>query len=89
MPGDDVPSPDTIAHALEQKWLETLDNVTKSDADRVGRWLSFTPFLRQAEESDRRIPDGPPIRFTPDIERPTITFLSGRTDDERTPNIKD
>jgi hypothetical protein len=30
----------------------------------------------------RRLLDGPPIRFNPELQRPQITFLSGRDGDD-------
>jgi hypothetical protein len=85
--GDDVPSPDAVSNALERTWLEGSDGAEQSDRPRVFRWLSAPDSVRPTRESSRRIEDGPPIRFNPKLERPTVTFLSGRTDDDRTPKI--
>ncbi|ANK90549.1 MULTISPECIES: DUF6615 family protein [Rhizobium] len=88
-PGDDVPSPDAVANALQRVWLGGVDEAKRSDHDYLVRWLSARESLLPDRESYRRIEDGPPIRFNPRLRRPTITFLSGRTDDDRTPKISD
>ncbi|MVA58520.1 DUF6615 family protein [Agrobacterium vitis] len=85
-----VPSPDNVSAALAKIWDDMTtavadQSVEKAVRDRLLRPSSLAP--RQA--SGRRLRDGPAIRVNRTLDRPTVTFISGRTDDERTPKILD
>ncbi|WP_028742830.1 DUF6615 family protein [Rhizobium leguminosarum] len=88
-PGDDVPSPDAVSNALMRTWLEGADEAKRSDDEYVIRWLTAPRSVLPDWEGYRRIQDGPAIRFNPELQRPTITFFSGRSDDALTPKVSD
>jgi hypothetical protein len=76
-PGDDVPSPRAVVGALRKQWRQSSG----------ARGEALPAPIRISRGIARCIPDGPAIRVAPEVERPTITFLSGRTEDDLTPKI--
>jgi hypothetical protein len=87
-PGDDVPSPDNVFTSLRERWFDTVDT-RKQDTvvAQVLRRIFEPEALFVSRDVTRRPADGPAIRFNPEVQRPTITFISGRTTDDRTPRI--
>ena len=81
--GDDVPSPDAVFEALSGRWRERA-NGTKgwSDEDSARAFLFGHEPTMDPSRSYRRLLDGPPIRFNEELDRPQITFLSGRDGDD-------
>ncbi len=63
--------------------------------ERTSRTGGEDIVIRKLSEPDQllgstigqRVPDGPAIRIDRSLERPLISFISGRTDDDRTPSI--
>jgi len=87
-PGDDVPSPDNVFTSLRKSWLQTVDDSKQDIASAQVLRSFFEPeALFVSRDATRRPADGPAIRFNPEVKRPTITFISGRTGDDRTPKI--
>lgn len=85
-----VPTPDSVSETLRVQWLRPrLVGRPYEDAERMLRYLSEAPSLRPSRDPRERLPDGPAIRASVDVERDTITFISGRTEDARTPRIID
>lgn len=82
-----VPSPDAVSDALDGVWRSGAFKTGGDDDDRVRRYL-FSPLESSAGgHPRRRLPDGPAIRVNQALDRPTITLMSGRTEDDRTPKI--
>lgn len=85
--GANVPTPDVVKHSLSERWTQhAVETARSENGEGVYLKLATPDFLFDASHVDR-IPDGPPIRVDCTVERPRITFISGRTDDERTPTI--
>lgn len=84
-PRDDVPTPDAILGrllAIKRKMRPQGQIVSDADIEKdLMIWRE-----KWAIEA-HRLSDGPAIRCNEQIESPKITFLSGRTDDDRTPKI--
>lgn len=87
-PGDDVPSPDGVHLSLREKWLKpTRESEQNAVVAQMLRHILQPEALSVFRDGQRRPVDGPAIRFNSEVERPTITFISGRTEDDRTPKI--
>jgi len=85
-----VPSPDQISASLQNAWNNPRSQKPDGRTDeRILRRLQEPLSMVGGRSWDRRLPDGPAIRVNPELERPTITLISGRTDDDRTPRISD
>ncbi|SFH15719.1 DUF6615 family protein [Methylobacterium gossipiicola] len=85
-----VPTPDAVSDKLRDEWRRPrLRGRPSDDSERMLRYLSEAPSLRPSRDPRQRLPDGPAIRTSAAVERDTITFISGRTEDERTPRIID
>ena len=82
-----VPSPDVVSASLDRAWRNVMDG--RGDVDRVARVLDVPWALKPHADPDRRLADGPAIRVNQTLERPMITLMSARTDDDRTPRISD
>ncbi|PRA45265.1 hypothetical protein CQ062_24100 [Ochrobactrum sp. MYb68] len=88
--GEIVPSPQLVQASLrnQYRWDGTVAR-GKDDVDRVIRRI-LEPSSLRISSVERRLSDGPSIRFSQhEVEVPTITFISGRTRDDRTPKIID
>jgi hypothetical protein len=83
----DVPTPDAVSSALKQAW----DNVVPaSDVSARERRVRARPAaLEVISSAQQALTSGPSIRINNNLKRPSITFISGRTDDQRTPKIVD
>lgn len=86
--GAGVPTPDRVSASLRQRWNARTERRHEVD-DQVLRRLLEPDQLRPARDGDGRPADGPAVRVTRLVERPTMTFISGRTGDARTPEITD
>jgi hypothetical protein len=87
--GASVPSPANVQSSLRQRWARRGD-VPPKDADSdLLRLLAEPLELVAPAIKTRRVSDGPSIRIDPTLARPLITFISGRTADDRTPKITD
>ncbi|MBB3694875.1 DUF6615 family protein [Sphingomonas sp. BK580] len=85
-PGGFVPTPDAVRERLAEEWRRI-----QRDDDRLVpaglRRLAEPTQVATYSDAQRRLPDGPAVRFGANVPRTTLTFISGRTDDERTPQI--
>jgi len=86
--GAGVPTPDMVSASLRQRWNDRTGGRSKVH-DQVLRRLLEPGHLGPARDGDGRPADGPAVRVTRSVERPTMTFISGRTGDARTPEISD
>lgn len=85
-----VPTPDLVQASLKNQYRSD-DAAARGmdDGDRVMRRLR-EPSILSVSIAAPLLPDGPSIRFDQDdVNVPTITFISGRTSDDRTPKITD
>ena len=83
-----VPTPDVVSESLQRRWRHYRAGYRlEEDEDRVLRYLFEPLAVRTSRDPRRRLPDGPAVRTGANVERDTITFISGRTGDERTPRI--
>lgn len=84
-----VPPPDFVQKSLREFYRQDVVSIEgKDDRDAVFRRLMEPSGLVVRSDVARRLPDGPSIRVRQhDVDVPTITFISGRTTDDRTPNI--
>jgi len=88
--GDDVPSPDSVYSSIREMWLKPArDSEQDAAVAQYLRRIFQHQTLSVVRDGQRRPAEGPAIRFNPEVERATITFISGRTDDDRTPKISD
>jgi hypothetical protein len=88
--GGNVPSPDAVSASIRRAWNDArVDQAGRGDDERMIRWLSEPKMIEPGYDFDRRPPDGPAIRVNQTLDRSMITFISGRTDDDRTPRIFD
>ncbi len=87
--GEAVPPPDFVQQSLREWYRrEEASTEAKDRRDAVFRRLMEPRGLVVSSDVGRRLPDGPSIRVRQhDVDVPTITFISGRTTDDRTPNI--
>lgn len=86
--GSGVPTPDRVSKMLRERWNDRDRRRTDLE-DQTLRWL-FEPDQLDPRHSGRGRPaDGPAIRITQAVEFPTVTFISGRTEDARTPVISE
>lgn len=86
--GEEVPPPELVAAALHQAWKRHSDETEgASDVDLVYRALVRPDELLTSRSLIQLISSGPAVRASRERKRPTITFISGRTDDSRTPSI--
>ena len=87
--GESVPPPEVVQSSLRERYKLADDGAERADdAGLVLRYLSEPAGLTEFGVG-RRLPDGPSIRMRQPVDVPTITFISGRTEDKRTPNITD
>jgi hypothetical protein len=85
---DTVPTPDSVSTELINQWQRIRGSFDASSVDeRILRYLFRPDEILTRGALRRRLSDGPAVRVTRDVERPTVTFISGRTGDERTPRI--
>ncbi len=85
-PGGLIPTPDAVRGRLEQEWRRV-----QHDDGRLApsgfRRLVEPPQVATYSNAQRRLADGPAVRFGANVPRTKLTFISGRTDDDRTPTI--
>lgn len=83
-----VPPPDLVQASLRNQYRwDDAGARGKDDVDRVIRRI-LEPNSLDVSRGGRPLPDGPSIRVGQhDVHVPTITFISGRTSDDRTPKI--
>jgi hypothetical protein len=95
--GEVVPSPELVSDALrqifyaKQKYPDSIvdtDEGADKEGKRVVRALTVAD-LEARYGYAPRLADGPSIRRAERVARVSITFISGRTEDERTPKIFD
>lgn len=83
-----VPTPDAVLDSLQRQWRQLrADDSLNEDQERALKYLFDPTSLKIEHNPRRRLPDGPAIRSSTTVERDTITLISGRTEDERTPKI--
>lgn len=88
--GEDVPSPDLVSERLRECWMRgRAGDGARANDERVMRLLTRPDSLDARSVAFQRLPDGPSIRVNDGIECPRITLISGRTEDDRTPDITD
>ncbi|ESZ13715.1 DUF6615 family protein [Mesorhizobium sp. L48C026A00] len=86
--GAGVPPPDVVSASLRERWAARGEGTARpKDEDIILRIPSEPLEMLPDGRFGRRIPDGPPIRVDRTVERPVVTFISGRTGDDRTPII--
>lgn len=86
--GATVPSPHSVQASLRERWRQRGDLWREGESE-LARRLAEPIELVADTTAVRRISDGPSIRVVRSLERPLITFISGRTTDHRTPVIAD
>jgi hypothetical protein len=84
---EEVPSPYLVSASLRRLWMirrERDGGMEEEDMilQALLEWDKF-PF----ERFGQHVLDGPAVRVVRTLERPMITFISGRTGDDRTPVI--
>ncbi len=84
--GEGVPTPDRVSETLRQRWNDR-DGIRKTVDEQMLRRLLEPGRLGSRREGRGRPADGPAVRITHSVEFPTVTFISGRTEDARTPVI--
>ena len=85
-----VPSPQLVSASLRQRYMAHGEGAVRTeDSEIMFRLLSEPSRLTPDRGAIRRVPDGPSIRVNQTIAHPTVTFISGRTDDNRTPVVSD
>lgn len=89
--GEAVPPPTSVQQSLRNRYRwDEKRHKGKGDTDVVIRRLLEPNGLDVDRDVERRLQDGPSIRLRQhDVDVPTITFISGRTGDGRTPIITD
>lgn len=87
--GEAVPPPDLVAQSLKEWYRrDAAGSEAKDLRDAIFRRFMEPGGLIRSPDVARLLPDGPSIRVRQhDVDVPTITFISGRTTDERTPRI--
>jgi hypothetical protein len=88
--GEAVPPPDCVQESLRNAYFrDEIGARGRDDMDVITRRL-MEPDSLVVSNVDRHLPDGPSVRVGQhDVRVPTITFISGRTNDDRTPKITD
>lgn len=92
--GEMVPTPGSVRIALQEAWERTMaDLAANVPADELPAVYARRRILRETEikfpEASFQLTDGPAVRFNRNIERPAITFISGRSDEIPGPTISD
>lgn len=83
-----VPTPEAVSESLRTQWRQYRASYgLGEDEERVLRYLLEPTAALPSTGLRRRLPDGPAIRTSGAIKRDTVTFISGRTADDRTPSI--
>ncbi|CAH2394138.1 conserved hypothetical protein [Mesorhizobium ventifaucium] len=86
--GAGVPSPDLVFASLLGRWeVSGKGNGRTKDEQDAMRIRSDPSRVSPEGAPGRRISDGPSIRVDHTLKRPAVTFISGRTGDNRTPVI--
>ncbi|MES0826588.1 DUF6615 family protein [Ruegeria sp. SCP11] len=85
--GSSVPPPDAVAASLRERWNFIGEKTARPSGEEVVLRRLSEPEQLLTSGFEQRIPDGPAIRFNGTIQRPQIVFVSGRTDDTRTPTV--
>ncbi|MER9585243.1 hypothetical protein NKJ01_25425 [Mesorhizobium sp. M0276] len=86
--GAGVPPPDLVSASLLDRWeVSGKGNARTKDEDIALRIRSEPLSGSPDGHFRRRISDGPSIRVDHTVERPVVTFITGRTGDDRTPII--
>ncbi|NDV99639.1 hypothetical protein G0A00_10075 [Yangia sp. PrR002] len=85
--GASVPTPDLVATSLSEQWNKQGERSSRKDDEAIVMRKLSEPDQLLSSETGERIPDGPAIRINQNLKRPLISFISGRTDDDRTPSI--
>lgn len=86
--GASVPPPESVAASLREQWNAHGQRTSRTDGEDIVMRKLSEPDQLIVSAFGRRIPDGPAIRIDQSLERPLISFISGRTDDDRTPSIR-
>lgn len=88
--GAGVPPPDAVSLSLRNQWVaQGTSTAHTEEVEAVQRILSEPTRLLAGRDREWHIADGPAIRVDRALKRPVMTFISGRTADERTPVISD
>jgi hypothetical protein len=86
--GDDVPSPEAVAKELAAVCdRSTVTKAPRPIGDHIKRSADIRVALKKAFGGTRVINAGPSIRINSELERPTLTFVSGRNADNPGPMI--
>jgi len=86
--GAGVPTPDLVSETLQQRW-NAREGPRKGVEEQALRRLMEPYRLGAGRDGRDRPADGPAVRITQAVEFPTVTFISGRTEDVRTPVISE
>lgn len=86
--GASVPPPNTVAASLIKQLNVHGEQTSRTDDENVVLKKLLEPYQILGSKIGQRVPDGPAIRIDHSLERPLISFISGRTDDDRTPSIE-
>lgn len=90
LPGTTVPTPEQVSAALRDRYNRQGASVTGPPVgEEILRRLSEPLNLMPGPGSGARLQDGPAVRVDPRLDNPTVTFISGRTQDRRTPDISE
>jgi len=90
VPDEKVPTPHRVSASLREQYLRSGSSAPRStQADEIFRRLSEPLQLIPDRGIGRTLPDGPAVRVDPQLDYPMVTFISGRTQDSRTPVISD
>jgi hypothetical protein len=86
--GETVPPPHLVSTSLRERYLARGDGTARTkDMDIILHRLSEPARFAIDRGAERDLRSGPSIRFNETLKRPAVTFISGRTDDARTPTI--
>lgn len=88
--GEAVPTPERVSASLRKQFnRKGLGTPRETPADEILRRLSEPDQLMPEQRAVRNLPDGPAVRVDRQLDRPMVTFISGRTRDSRTPVISE
>lgn len=85
--GAGVPPPSVVSAALLERWAAHGKGTARTKDEYIVMRKLMEPHVLNGTRLGGRISDGPSIRIDQTLARPVINFISGRTDDDRTPTI--
>lgn len=88
--GDIVPSPEAVSIEIAAVWDQARGaKPHRPVRDHIKASVDLRQALKKALGGARVLSPGPSIRTSAELERPTITFISGRNEDNPGPGIWD